>query len=68
MFVAHGGIGPSTVNMTLADIDRIDRFKEPRFKGEVEEDEYCTECMSELLWSGETVEIMTVTRFITFHL
>ena len=27
--MVHGGIGPSTVQMTLADFDLLDRFKEP---------------------------------------
>jgi predicted MPP superfamily phosphohydrolase len=43
-FVVHGGIGPRGVNMTIAEINKLDRFDEPEHAGVI----------SEFLWSGET--------------
>ena len=43
VFVTHGGLGRSTSLMTLAEIDKLNRFEEPGVDGEV----------SQLLWSGE---------------
>jgi hypothetical protein len=43
VFVVHGGIGPACVNMTLEDINGLNRFGEPEFQGTV----------GEFLWSGE---------------
>ena len=42
VFVTHGGLGRSTGTMTIAEIDKLNRFQEPGIEGE----------MSELLWSG----------------
>ena len=49
--MVHGGIGPNTSKMTLAEIDRLNRFKEP------EDDtalpgESCATGILELLWAG----------------
>lgn len=41
-FVTHGGLGRRTGLMTLAEIDKINRFEEPGFDTD----------MSQLLWSG----------------
>lgn len=58
--MTHGGIGPSIVQMSIADLDKLDRFKEPTFDdddsemvGEEKVKEFCPPGMSELLWSGE---------------
>lgn len=42
VFVTHGGLGRNTGLMTLAEIDEINRFEEPRMDTD----------MSQLLWSG----------------
>lgn len=41
-FVVHGGIGPQTVQMSVEDINKVDRFEEP-VDGPI----------SEMLWSGK---------------
>ena len=41
--MTHGGIGPSIVQMTLADLDRLDRFKEPTFDDHEDEEEIASE-------------------------
>jgi serine/threonine-protein phosphatase 5 len=43
VFVVHGGIGPQCVNMTVAEINELNRFCEPDYDGVI----------SEFLWSGE---------------
>jgi hypothetical protein len=43
VFVVHGGIGPQCVNMTVAEINELDRFSEPEHASVI----------SEFLWSGE---------------
>ena len=43
VLVLHGGLGQITQDMTLEEIDALDRRKEPDFKG----------ALSELLWSGK---------------
>ena len=43
VFVTHGGIGPDIVNMTIQDINTLDRFQEPK--------DYTAQ--DQLLWSGE---------------
>lgn len=68
VFVVHGGLGPATCEMTLSQIDMLDRFKEPEFDDEIVETtslsstgesstiavrEFCPGGMSELLWSGK---------------
>jgi serine/threonine-protein phosphatase 5 len=46
-FVVHGGIGPISSEMKIADLNKINRFKEPRFK------HLGRPCaMTELLWAG----------------
>lgn len=43
VFVTHGGIGPDIVNMTIQDINTLDRFQEPK--------DYTAQ--DQLLWSGK---------------
>jgi serine/threonine-protein phosphatase 5 len=43
VFVVHGGIGPQCVNMTVAQINELNRFGEPDHDSVI----------SEFLWSGE---------------
>lgn len=47
VFVTHGGLGPITKEMTIDQINEIDRFKEPERGGTIEE----------LLWSGNAARI-----------
>lgn len=42
IFVVHGGIGPRVVNMSIEDINKLDRVGEPDYEGAI----------TELLWSG----------------
>jgi len=42
IFVVHGGIGPQVVNLSIDDINALDRVGEPDYGGPI----------SELLWSG----------------
>jgi diadenosine tetraphosphatase ApaH/serine/threonine PP2A family protein phosphatase len=58
LFVVHGGLGPATSNMTLDQIDQIDRFKDPDYdelKAEEsknpDSEDVVPVGMSELLWS-----------------
>ena len=32
VFVTHGGIGPSTNNLTISELNKLNRFKEPSFE------------------------------------
>lgn len=41
VFVVHGGLGPKSFNLTLADIDKLDRFLEPEGNA----------VLDELLWA-----------------
>jgi hypothetical protein len=43
VFVVHGGIGPRGVNMTVAEINALDRFSEPDYDSVI----------AEFLWSGK---------------
>ena len=52
VFVVHGGIGPSTAHMTLADLDRLDRFKEPSFDDD-EEEEFIEGASTDIASSSE---------------
>lgn len=46
VFVCHGGLGPQTHKMTIAEINGLDRFCEPRSKS----------AMFEIMWCGEWAE------------
>jgi serine/threonine-protein phosphatase 5 len=55
LFVTHGGIGPKTSEMTLEDLQRLERFHEPfeerTSRGSPETNQgLCTVALSELLW------------------
>jgi hypothetical protein len=38
VFVTHGGLGPVTSRMTLEQLDKLNRFKEPEFDYEINAD------------------------------
>ena len=46
--MTHGGIGPSIVQMTLEDLDRLDRFKEPTFDDDEDEEEVASEQLADV--------------------
>jgi hypothetical protein len=50
VFVTHGGLGRSTGTMTIAEIDKLNRFGEPGIDGG----------MAELLWSGRVYACLAI--------
>lgn len=57
VFVTHGGLGRSTGTMTIAEIDKLDRFEEPGIEGG----------MSELLWSGKVYACLATLQLQLDH-
>jgi serine/threonine-protein phosphatase 5 len=43
VFVCHGGLGPLSYKMTIAEINKVDRFREPAHNS----------AMFEIMWCGE---------------
>jgi hypothetical protein len=57
VFVTHGGLGRSTGTMTIAEIDKLNRFGEPGVEGG----------MSELLWSGRAYACLATLQLQLDH-